>query len=93
MSVFSSIKHIVNSGKPANAEEMFNKISNYMVISFDIFDTLLKRNIQSPKDVFDYMESLLVGQYTGFAEKRVAAERLARKKTIEKEVSIQDIYK
>ena len=33
-----------------------NKLLNYDVISFDIFDTLIKRDIKEPTDVFELIE-------------------------------------
>lgn len=93
MSVLKLLKNKINTGEPVNSEELFSKISDYQVISFDIFDTLLKRNVHSPKDVFRYMEVSLADKFLGFAEKRIDAEKLARKKKLQNEVTIQDIYK
>ncbi len=36
--------------------KLFECVSKYDVISFDIFDTLLKRNVLKPEDVFDLVE-------------------------------------
>lgn len=64
------------------------------VISFDIFDTLMERTVLSPLDVF-----LIVGQ-TGLGETeavkflidRKQAERTARKKAPNGEVTLDEIY-
>lgn len=53
-------------------------ISHYSVISFGIFDTLLCRKVWAASDVFQYLERRH-GQ-TGFAQARVKAEWLARRR-------------
>ena len=93
MSILNLLKNKINTGQPVNADELFSKISDYQVISFDIFDTLLKRNVHSPKDVFYYMEFSLGDKFLGFAENRIEAEKLARNKKPQDEVTLQDIYK
>lgn len=62
----------------------------YEIISFDIFDTLLKRDVYNSTDVFK-----IVGQIEGiedFYNKRINAEKAARKKEINGEVTLEDIY-
>lgn len=71
------------------------KLLKYDVISFDIFDTLISRNVNVPQDVFRVMENYLIKQnrkYEGFAENRIGAEKEARKNCIKKEVTLDDIY-
>ena len=70
------------------------KLCQYDVISFDIFDTLVLRKISNPQDLF-----MIVGNKLGllnFKRIRSDAERKAREKAVEKigthEVSISDIY-
>ena len=36
--------------------KLFKCVSKYDIVSFDIFDTLLKRNVLRPEDVFDLVE-------------------------------------
>ena len=65
-------------------------------ISFDIFDTLIKRSVARPTDLFCYMEKYC--QYNNisipseFAKKRVEAEITARREK-NGEVTIDDIYR
>jgi hypothetical protein len=92
MNVLRALKNKINTGKPVSADELFSKVGDYKVVSFDVFDTLLKRNVRSPKDVFYYMESFLAGKYEDFAENRMKAERTAREQSVHDEVTIQDIY-
>ena len=52
------------------------------LISFDIFDTLLKRNVRHPKDVFNLVESKYNAEspveLKEFRNQRVLAESKAR---------------
>lgn len=93
MSFKSTIKKKLNSGSSINADELYLIVKPYQYVSFDIFDTLVKRNVEDPSDVFKLMEHQ-AGK--GFADRRVGAEREAREnllKTGRKEVLIEDIYK
>lgn len=71
-----------------SAGELAERLSGYDVVSFDIFDTLVFRAVEQPKDVF----RLLEGKWKqfGFASQREAAEQKARLK--KQEVAIGDIY-
>ncbi len=84
-----SVKRILNTGKQINPEILYSKIQDYNYISFDIFDTLVKRNIGKPMDIFVLME-----QFVGnaFKIKRIEAEKRARAELGKIEVTIDDIY-
>lgn len=69
-------------------ENLVNKLSRYDVISFDIFDTLIFRAVEHPKDVFRIIEK--EWNISGFSTIRSEAEMKARK--LKKEPAIQDIY-
>ena len=71
-------------------EKIIHKIDDYDVVSFDIFDTLLKRNIQKPTDVFKYME-VKYGK-EGFYKERILAEKKSRLKKENSEITLKDIY-
>lgn len=65
-------------------------LQKYKNISFDIFDTLIERDVSDPLDIFT-----LVEKETGepnFRIKRIQAEKIARNKSLSKEVNIDDIY-
>lgn len=69
----------------------------YKVVSFDIFDTLIKRNAGKPTTVFDYVEAEYNNNHSddpinGFREKRVEAERKARESKHDSEVTLEEIY-
>lgn len=75
-----------------SSEDLLKELSDYDVISFDIFDTLILRNVAEPIDLFR-----LVGGKLGienFEAYRVNAEKEARKSTKKRnqEISIYDIY-
>ena len=71
------------------------ELCGYDVISFDVFDTLLLRQVNRPKDVFSILEK--EHHLPGFARDRELSEHLARetKFTAEGtyEVTIDDIYR
>lgn len=93
MSFKNTIIKKLNSGCSINADELYLQVKPYQYVSFDIFDTLVKRNLENPTDVFKLMEHK-VGN--GFANQRIEAEKKAReglKKSGRKEVLIEDIYK
>ncbi len=76
--------------------DIFKKLQNYEIISFDIFDTLIRRTVNRPVRVFDLVEKEYLSIYgeetiTDFGKKRIEAERRARslKKT---EITLDDIY-
>lgn len=66
------------------------------VVSFDVFDTLIKRNVGTPKDVFSLVEREAVKRFgvsmEGFRDKRVYAERTARELSDREEISFWEIY-
>jgi predicted HAD superfamily hydrolase len=71
-------------------EEM---IQRHKVISFDVFDTLLARRLETPTDVFRYLEK--TNGPAGFSAGRLKAEEFARKRfgsLDSPEVSIEQIY-
>lgn len=62
----------------------------YRAVAFDVFDTLLLRDVAIPKDLFAWMEE--TGQTApGFAKARSEAERAARAAK-QGEVTLEEIY-
>ena len=70
--------------------DIIKQIESYDVVSFDIFDTLLKRNVKKPTDVFRHMEKKY--NKVGFCEERLAAEKMARDRKTVEEVTLKEIY-
>lgn len=75
-------------------QEVLRTCKRYDVVSFDVFDTLLLRNLLAPEDVF-YLTGMKLG-FSGFKALRERAEREAvrRKKKQGKgtEVTLAEIY-
>ena len=71
---------------------MINKrtLKKAEIISFDIFDTLLKRNVPSPEKIFDIVEE--ISGVTGFATIRKEAAELAKKNNLYEEPTYDQIY-
>lgn len=75
---------------------MWNYIKKHDVISFDIFDTLIKRNVAHPKDIFDIVEYEFNRnsdeKITDFRNVRADAEKRARSSTSREEITLEEIY-
>jgi len=72
-------------------ESIKKKIASYEIISFDIFDTMLLRDVPNPQDIFTVIEQKY--KIKNFKKRRINAENLARKFSKQNEVTINDIYK
>jgi len=79
-------------------ENMITKIKEYEYVSFDLFDTLIKRDSGSPKFVFEIIERIIadnndinriIGQ---FGSERVEAEINCRKNSLFEEITLDEIY-
>lgn len=82
------ISKTLDNYQTVSYEKIKSLIDKYDVISFDVFDTLIKRDVPSPMSVFELIE-YNTGK-TGFALKRLAAERKAREN--KGEVNLEEIY-
>lgn len=79
-----------------NLEKELKRCERYDLISFDIFDTLIERDVLNPADIFKFvgkevMESDEEAEL--FKELRIKAEVEARKESESGEVTLNDIYK
>ena len=67
-----------------------------MVYSFDVFDTLITRNVIKPTDLFNKIsnriEVELGKKLSDFSLERVSCERFVRKKLHKEEITLEDIY-
>ena len=68
-------------------ESILKLTQNYDVISFDVFDTLIIRDVMVPADIFTITYGKL-GRYM-----RIISEFIARHKSYDGEVSLEDIDK
>ena len=70
-------------------------LERYEVISFDIFDTLIKRNVKHPEDIFSLVEIVFNNRekekIQNFKEVRIKAYYEAAQKN--KNCNLDDIYK
>lgn len=83
--------------KCADVVSVRSAIENYPVVSFDLFDTLLVRNILAPRDVFQLVETKALSEglsVEGFATNRVKAEKDAidKKDNNVQEITLEQIY-
>lgn len=66
------------------------------VVSFDIFDTLVRRSVGAPAGVFDVVADLFEKRtgrrIEGYREARIAAERRAREATSQEEITYDEIF-
>lgn len=81
----------------SDVNTIWNKIERYPYVSFDIFDTLIKRNVSMPSDVFSLVEQSFITRTQqklkhNFKEMRILAERKAREVLSKEEVTLDDIY-
>lgn len=67
------------------------ELDKYEVISFDIFDTLIKRKYLFPQDLFEHLGR--IAEDPSFALKRKKAEKKARKLSKVQDITLDEIYK
>lgn len=73
MKMLQQVKDKLNTASSIDVASIINQIEKYDIVSFDIFDTLLKRNVKNPTDVFEYIENK--HNKADFCERRIAAEK------------------
>ena len=75
-------------------EKLKKLIDKYKTVSFDIFDTLLLRNVIKPSDIFRMMEIEVEKKFKikDFFNQRVTAEQQARIGKENSEVTLDEIY-
>ncbi len=77
-------------------DKIIEKIQKYKYISFDIFDTLIKRNVEKPSDIFSAVnieyEKIYGCKIDNFEEIRKSAEIRAKSLFNKVEPNIDDIY-
>lgn len=74
--------------------EVTRKIDEKDIVSFDIFDTLLLRNVYKPTDIFRILAAKVQKNWgiEDFAEMRIDAEKTARTRVKNQEVNLNEIY-
>ena len=85
---------------PTREETTYQRIlretEGFQVVSFDIFDTLVKRDVANPHDAFS-VAAALYAKRTGkaldeFRSERISAEKEARDESISEEITLDQIY-
>lgn len=71
-------------------KNVINKIRNYKYVSFDIFDTLILRNVLNPNDIFKIIQNKV--HINDFYTKRINAEKEAVRKSLKEEITLEEIY-
>ncbi|MCT4396501.1 HAD family hydrolase [Periweissella beninensis] len=94
--VLSQLKTYINTYPQINYENVVNRLVSSEYISFDIFDTLLKRDVKHVQDVFFFVEKKWNeknpnDQIKNFTKKRINAEKKAYEK-YGKSTTIENIY-
>lgn len=76
--------------------EAVTYLNKYKLISFDVFDTLLVRDIYSPEDVFTFAarhaQNLIKDSKFDHRDFRIRSEQYARKSSPHQDVTIDEIY-
>lgn len=90
------IKRLLSRFVLSNTDKILSEIQNASVVSFDIFDTLIKRDVPSPADVHPLVGRRYLEQ-TGteiadYQERRLHAEQNARKLANGREITLKDIF-
>jgi predicted HAD superfamily hydrolase len=85
------LKKMIQSSNHLNVDLIKRKISSFNFVSFDLFDTLIKRTVASPNDVFRLIEQD-GSAFDGFADKRIAAQRTAKINRAGEEINLEEIY-
>lgn len=92
-----TIQRVVYRLRAQTEEEALGRIKGKDTVSFDVFDTVVKRDVAEPKDVFALIESRLREGtepcVEHFYAQRVEAERAARQTNHGREVTLEEIYR
>ena len=70
------LKKILNGYPQKSADNIIKMIQPYDVVSFDVFDTLLKRDVESESDVFDLVERKYNSTHDKKIDKKVSISRV-----------------
>lgn len=91
------IRKLIEKRNQLTPDEVLEKVreTNCNIISFDVFDTLIKRNVAHPADVFSILEVHYIKNY-GFKKNikqlRIEAEHRANAMSHKEDVTLDDIY-
>ena len=86
---------IMNVNNTRNLIQLKRKIDKYPVISFDLFDTLIKRDCCQPIEVFKLLEEKINHTFcvqSHFKQMRIQAERKAAELSQKGDINLNEIY-
>ena len=89
------IQKIIYNSVALKEEKILRKIQQKNIISFDVFDTLIKRDVAAPEDVFKIVQHRLREKgspINDYCRVRVDAEKRARQVNPKREVTLSEIY-
>lgn len=78
-----------------NIEKELHKAQKYNIVSFDVFDTLIERDVKKPTDIFFRVGMICFSERRKaieFQRHRILAEYAARNVSYTGEVNLDDIY-
>ena len=89
----NNIKRVIKKDSFLTKDSFCKELSKYIIISFDIFDTLVTRKIYEPDDIFKIVEQTIVGidLKEPFIEMRKKSE-LHANQFCKHDVNIDEIY-
>lgn len=90
-------RRFIRAVRAARIADLYQIIdcSGATVISFDVFDTLISRDVRTPQDVFRFLERDYCLEFDNdrpVSDERIKAERNARGRSDSEEVTFQEIY-
>lgn len=75
---------------------IIEKIENFEYVSFDVFDTLIVRNVKQPRDIYSVVDFRIKKELhidnISFVDLRITAEKKAISKSKNEEITLDDIY-
>lgn len=96
LSIKGKIKKIIGMPFITTDQEIEITLEKVKVVSFDIFDTLVKRNVSRPEDIHYLVQTQFYKQtgisIDGYSQIRINAEKVAREKICSEEVSLEEIF-
>lgn len=76
-------------------KEIYHLIDENQIISFDIYDTALLRNVLYPTDIFDLVQIEINKSgdpFSDFKNMRIMAEQKARSRSLREDIHFEEIY-
>ena len=77
-------------------KDVYEEICGYDYVSFDLFDTLIKRSFSSVERIFELVEYKVNQEYKlnikDFKKNRMLAEKKARKYKSREDITLNDVY-